>query len=381
MLLALGSLVALLIAEASMRVFAPTFSPLSFDLFYRDRDGQLRLEPLARRQHAHPEWNVSVQINREGFRDIDARPGGEQPLALALGDSLTFGWGVEYEDAFLTRLERAMGGPQTGLRIIKTGTPGTGTTDQLALLRNLLPQYPKVDMVLLGFNVGNDFTDVAEGGASQFDVVDGLLVRRGAAGTGLGPLARTTRWLKRKSYVVQLGAQWLWHRERRRTNAIAVQDRPHAGLAQRDPWLQQFNQIHLREPFPARLQQGVDSALAAFTGMQQLARGHDARFLLLVIPRSIQVYDTDRERYAKAFGAAPAEWDMERPQRILAEWARHNGAEALDLLPALRQAASATSERLYYFPDSHLTSAGHRVVAEQLHAYLTQHPLAAPGSR
>ncbi len=380
MLLALGSLVALLLAEASMRVFVPTFSPLSFDLFYRDRDGQLRLEPLARRQHAHPEWNVSVQINREGFRDIDARAGGAQPLVLALGDSLTFGWGVDYKDTFLTRLEGSMGGPQAGVRVMKTGIPGTGTTDQLALLRNLLPQHRRVDMVMLGFNVGNDFTDVAEGGASQFDVVDGLLVRRGETGAGQGLFARAKGWLKRKSYVAQLAAQWLWQRERLRTETTAVRDRPHAGLAKRDYWLQQFNQIHMRDPFPARLQQGVDSTLAALTQIQQLARGRGGRFLLLAIPRSIQVYDTDRQRYAEAFGAGSAEWDMERPQRILAEWARQQGAESLDLLPALRQAAASSSERLYYFPDSHLTAAGHRVVAEQLHAYLTQHPLAAPRS-
>ncbi|MGI8620141.1 MAG: hypothetical protein ACR2L6_13790, partial [Gemmatimonadaceae bacterium] len=208
--MALGCLVALLIAEASMRLFVPTFSPLSFDLFYRAGDGQLRLQPLARRQHAHPEWNVAVQINRDGFRDIDARPAGGQPLILTLGDSLTFGWGVEYEDAFLTRLEASTGGPQAGVRVMKAGIPGTGTSDQLELLRSLLPQHPRIDLVMVGFNIGNDFTDVAEGGATQFDVVDGLLVRRGENGTGQGLGARTKSWLKRKSYVVQLAAQWLW---------------------------------------------------------------------------------------------------------------------------------------------------------------------------
>lgn len=376
-LLAAAVLVGLLIAEASMRLFMPTFSPLSFDLFYRTGDGQLRLQPLARRQHAHPEWNVAVQINRDGFRDIDARPADRQPLVVSLGDSLAFGWGVEYEDAFVTRLEASMGGPQTGVRVIKAGIPGTGPTDQLALLRSLLPNHRRVDMVMLSFNVGNDFTDVTEGGASQFDVVNGLLARRSETGTGQGRFVRTKNWLKRKSYVAQLAAQWLWRGERRRTETTAVRDRPHPGLAKRDHWLQQFNQIHLREPFPERLQQGVDLTLEVLTEIHQVARGRDARFLLLVIPRSIQVYDSDRQRYAEAFGAAPGEWDMERPQRILAEWARRQGTESLDLLPALRQAASASPERLYYFPDSHLTKAGHRVVSEQLRLYLAQRPLAA----
>lgn len=376
-LMALGALAALLIAEASMRVFMPTFSPLSFDLFYRAGDGQLRLQPLARRQHGHPEWKVAVHINREGFRDVDARPADGQPVVLALGDSLAFGWGVEYEDAFLTRLEASMGGPQTGVRVMKAGIPGTGTNDHLALLRTLLPHHPRVDMVMLSFNVGNDFTDVAEGGASQFDVVDGLLVRRSETGTGQGPLTRAKNWVKRKSYVAQLGAQWLWQRERRRAETIAVRDRSHDGLAHRDYWLQQFIQIHLREPFPERLQKGIDSTLAALTQMQHLARERDARFLLVLIPRSIQVYDSDKQRYAEAFGLAPADWDMDRPQRILAEWARQQGAESLDLLPALRQAASSSSERLYYFPDSHVTKAGHRVVSEQLRQYLAQRPLAA----
>lgn len=377
LLMAVSAAVALLIVEGALRVFMPTFSPLTFDLFYRGADGQLRLQPLARRQHAHPEWNVAIQTNREGFRDSDEAPADGQPLILGLGDSLTFGWGVECHEAYLTRLETSLGGPRGGVRVIKTGIPGTGTTDHLAMLRTLLAKHRRVDLVLAAFYVGNDFNDVAEGGARQFDVVDGLLVRRGETGEGPGPFTRGKNWLKRHSYAAQLAAQWLWERERRRTEQTDVRDRPHSGLAQRDYWLQQYTLIHLRDPLPARLQQGVDGALAALGEMRQLARERGARFVLLVIPRSIQIYDSDRERYAAAFGAAPEAWDMDRPQRILAEWARRNDVEAIDPLPAMRQAASQGAPRLYFFPDSHLTREGHRVIAEQLQQHLAQRPLAA----
>ena len=373
LLMAVSALVALLLVEGVMRVFVPAPSPLAFDLFYRGADGQLRLRPLSYRQHSHPEWNVAVNINREGFRDSDAPPAPGKPVILSLGDSFAFGWGVEYPEVFSTRLEAALGGPAEA-RVLKAAVPGTGTTDHLALLRELLPKHPRVGTVLLGFYVGNDFTDVTEGGAAQFDVVDGLLVRRGEGGKSPGAVAAAKGWLKRKSEVAQLAARWQWERERRQAVNVDVRDRPHGGLAGRDHWLQQYTQVHLREPFPPKLQQGVHATLTALGEMQRLARERGARFLLVVIPRSIQVHEIDKQRYAEAFAVAPDEWDMDRPQRILADWARQQGAESLDVLPALRDAASSGSERMYYFPDSHLTAAGHRVIAEQLRHYLARRP-------
>jgi hypothetical protein len=181
-------------------------------------------------------------------------------------------------------------------------------------------------------------------------------------------------YLKRHSHLAQWVAQQLWIYQARRTAALPVEDREHAALASGDPWLRDFVQIHLRDT-PAHLQQGIDGTLEALTEMQKASADAGARFVLLVIPRSIQVYESDRIRYEQAFRISAAEWDLDRPTRLLQAWAAEHQAELIDALPALRRAAAASPARLYYFPDSHMTAAGHAVVAAELSRYFAAHPL------
>jgi hypothetical protein len=368
-----SGLAGLAIAEIALRTVAADYSPITFDVYSRDADGQLRLEPGARRQHTTPEWSVAIEITQDGFRGpADPGSSGDRPVLLALGDSFAFGWGVEAGETFLARTGRSLAEGGQRVRIFNAAVPGTGTTDQLALLTRLLrTESPSV--VLAGFYAGNDFQDVADGGAAQFDVVDGLLVRRGLEG---GAFDRLRAWVKRKSYVAQVLARQWWIAEQRRTSAEPVASRAHPGLEQRDTALRQFMQIHLREPLPAALAAGVDGTRAALDEMRRLSEARGARFVVLVVPRNVQVYEDDRRRYETAFGIAPDGWDLDRPQAILAAWASSRGVEYVDPLPALRREA-ASGPRLYYFPDSHLTARGHAAIAAVLSQYFAAHPLPA----
>jgi hypothetical protein len=358
--LCLGLLFALGIGELASRVLVPTYAPIAFDVYRKDARGQLRLQPLARRQHASPEWSVRIETNAAGFRDTEAPPRPGQPVVIVLGDSMAFGWGVEAAAAFPARLEVTLR-PEDA-RVLNAAIPGTGPTDQLALLPELL-ERTRADVVVLAFFVGNDFDDVASGGAAQYDIVDGLLVLRGQPH---GAVRRLSAWLKRKSRLAQLVAERLWLLEMRRNEDVPVERREHPALGRQDAFLRRFVQIHGREPLPPRLENGVAETLAALESMRQLANSRGARFVLAAIPRSIQVYDADRRRYEQAFGVRPEDWDMDRPQRILREWATgRDGVELVDLLPVFRNAAPS-SPRFYFFPDSHMTTAGHAVTAADL---------------
>lgn len=367
-----GPLLGLAVTELALRTIVPTYSPITFDIFYRDSKGQLRLKADQRRRHASPEWNVLVETNAAGFRDTPEPPRPGERLVLSLGDSMSFGWGVEYKEAFPARLETLLSqsaGPP--FRVIKASIPGTGTTDQLALLSELVETTP-VDVVLLAFFVGNDFHDVEAGGASQYDIIDGLLVPKDASQS----LSRHMRsWVKRKSYAAQLIAQQFWRLERHRTAAVPVERRAHAGLARRDPGLRDTLELHLRQGPDEKLAGGIESTLSALSEMQDVARRHGARFVLLVIPRSFQVHEEDKQRWQEAYGLRDEDWDMDRPQRLLRDWARGSGAELIDPLTALRGEAGQGRGRLYFFPDSHLNATGHAVVADRLARYFRERPV------
>jgi lysophospholipase L1-like esterase len=374
----LGLLGALVVGEIALRTVVRTYSPITFDIFYRDGAGQVRLQPHARRRHASPEWNVLVETNSRGFRDAEAPPRPGQPVVLSLGDSMSFGWGVESGEAFPARLEAALGGPDR-VRVLKASLPGTGTTDHLALLRDLTAER-RADVVLLSFFVGNDFHDVAAGGTAQYDVVDGLLVPKGS--TAPSALRGLQAWVKRKSYVAQLAAQQLWRVEQRRAEAVPAERRAHAGLAGRDPKLREYLELHLRDDLDPALEAGIGKTADALSEMQALTRRQGARLVIAVVPRSFQAHEEDRRRWQDAYGLREDDWDMDRPQRILAAWAAAHGAELVDLLPALRDAARQGRGRLFFFPDSHLNANGHAVAAEALARHFRERPIharAGPG--
>ncbi|MCI0345877.1 MAG: SGNH/GDSL hydrolase family protein, partial [Chloroflexi bacterium] len=79
-------------------------------------------EPGGTADLLQPEFRVRYRINRFGYRDRldrrEARTPGVPRVAL-LGDSFAAGWGVEFEDGFASRLERA-----TGIEVINSAKNG-----------------------------------------------------------------------------------------------------------------------------------------------------------------------------------------------------------------------------------------------------------------
>ena len=130
-----------------LRMFKPDGTP--------DLDGVL----LAHKPGAFAAFHdFEVRINRLGFRGpeiADKKPEGVTRI-LALGDSVTFGWGVNDTDTYVRRLEGALNRREDARRyeVINAGHLMFDTTQELALLRERgLPLDP--DIVLLTFVVND----------------------------------------------------------------------------------------------------------------------------------------------------------------------------------------------------------------------------------
>jgi len=91
---------------------------------------------------------VTVETNSLGFREkeypVERRPGVKR--IVVLGDSYTFGTGVEFKDIFTKRLEAAL----NGVEVIGFGVPGYNTTNELATLREVAARF-KPDLVIVGY--------------------------------------------------------------------------------------------------------------------------------------------------------------------------------------------------------------------------------------
>ena len=157
LVLACASVLALALAlEAALRAFWPQDLPFFSSLFFEDPAVGMRHVPLTRAPMASDTGQpVQVRINSRGYR------GREYPWdsaagfrILGLGDSFTFGYGVEEDDAYLARLERALADRR--VEVINAGLAGMGPDNEARLLAADGPGL-RPDLVLVGFYVGNGY--------------------------------------------------------------------------------------------------------------------------------------------------------------------------------------------------------------------------------
>lgn len=146
----LSILIALLSLELSLRMLDPWGARRMFDDFAvywpEVRANTQRSYWLPPGTYSYPRgWQA--MILSDGSRRVPATRPDARCVLVLLGDSVTFGWGLNDGDTWANDLAKAL----PDVRMINTGTNGYNTTDALHTLRT----YPGVDAYLY-FYVGND---------------------------------------------------------------------------------------------------------------------------------------------------------------------------------------------------------------------------------
>ena len=282
--------------------------------------------------HAVQEFRHDAVLNSLDLRDAEIGPKAPGELrVLALGDSFTYGLGVEEPQTFVRRTEALLrdrareSGLGATIRVINGGVGG-GPFRQEKWLREvgfgLAP-----DLVVHAFFIGNDVYDAIawqrSGGASEQPA-------RGARGS------------LHKSVLLD----WTWGRLAR----LPVLDRFMFAVGLR---YQDYG-MHLRE-IPQVERQGWDLVRGVFTEEIRELRERDVPLLVMIIPTSAQVRHGDKR---------PPEQDNELPNRIMTEFLAGQGVEYLDLLPLI--SSQPDKDRFYYMLDLHWTELGHRFAADAL---------------
>lgn len=158
----LGLTVAYGLAEIAVRIISPqeTGPPrFAFD----SELGNIPVPHQKARRHYPGVYDFSYSNNSLGFRgsrEFGPKKPGELRLLL-LGDSFTYGFGVNDDQTFASQLERDLRDQQIDAEVINAGCPGKGTDYELKLFQTVGAKL-QPDVTVLCF-FPNDFDDNARG--------------------------------------------------------------------------------------------------------------------------------------------------------------------------------------------------------------------------
>ncbi len=105
--------------------------------------------PHAKAKYETLEFTYTVETNNIGIRDYDVEPGTRGDIrVVVLGDSYTYGWGVDLQDTWVKRLEARFREQGRNIEFLNLGRPGACPKDYAMLAERALPLL-KPDLVIV----------------------------------------------------------------------------------------------------------------------------------------------------------------------------------------------------------------------------------------
>ncbi|MBI3449108.1 MAG: SGNH/GDSL hydrolase family protein [Acidobacteria bacterium] len=344
LILALGSLLfTAVVAEIALRVFPPP----SLDkrailsevgrmvppyLMLPDPEIGWVLAPNFRGEGHGPGWKVTLATNSLGLRDREYAAEDTADHVVVVGDSYTFGFGVEAEETFPKVAEEELRAtPLAGMEVVNAGVSGYGPFEEAAFLRRVVPKF-RPRAVVQAFFEGNDVRNAIEYPLRFKMGPEGYLHRE-----GWDPFATPLSYLA--TYAAMKGR-------------------------------------NVGEKLATR--RGIELSHQAILDARRYAEQSGARYLLLLLP------DVRSERAGRSWALRAYDAALGSGGDINAgmeSFARDHGVDVLNLSALFDSAPDAPPLRFSW--DGHFTRDGHRLagreLARRLQSLLAASAAGAPG--
>src|SRR5262249_48739712 len=123
------------------------------------RDGKFfSFTPYSQFDVSHVEYNNVAHIDEFGGRRLPFRSGRNLKLLPLLGDSFTFGVGVEDEETFASKLATRL----PAFRVLNLGVPGSGLNEEITIIKLRHDNLNRPMHYIIFFFLGNDFLDILQ---------------------------------------------------------------------------------------------------------------------------------------------------------------------------------------------------------------------------
>jgi lysophospholipase L1-like esterase len=371
----LSTTVSLLATEVILRSFYPrrTAEVLSgaYPAMFKGSEVlPYRLRENYQGRLATVDFDTRVRINSLGYRGEDFTVAkNDARRVLVIGDSFTFGWGVNDQDTYPVRLQRLLSEDAPGKRVevINAGFAACYSPDTYYLYLKTEGLALEPDLIIVGLFVGNDldsqfafeneWVEKDAGGLParirnvDLHVVDNYLMPRHV------PLRYRTPLLSR-SHVFQ-GLFDIWWELAPKIKAWLPGSVATTVYAQA-PGADEGVPYIYRRQYSERTEGVFNRVRSLLAAMHRLAADRGIPIYVMVIPEGAQMSPN-------AYGLQA---DIEKPQKQLAGFFESEGIRYLDLLPVLREKSGG---RPLYFPhDGHWNELGNELAAEALAGFVSK---------
>ncbi len=293
--------------------------------------------------HTTYEYTYHIKTNSWGIRDREfSKQELECKKILLLGDSMTYGQGVEVEDTFPKIIEKRLSKINPNLLVINGGGKGTSTVGQFESLKELMDKhffYAIGFCFFLGNDADNNYEDI-----NKAEKARRIFERKGR----IYPIKE---WL--------FGNSILYNYVYYKLKLMAYKMRLIPSFV---------GQNQLKKEYTERGKKGWDITFSIIDEIKQyFDRNKKTRLFFVLLPQDFQV-DPEKQRN---YGLTQDEYDFLKPNRLLKTFLLKNSISYLDTTQAFINHYQIKSYKKLFFPiDRHFNKSGHKLVANLLSSFL-----------
>jgi len=377
----LSASVCVLASELFLRVLFPqsTYNRLlaSSPRMFRESDlFPYEMIPSYKGKLIREEFETTITLNSMEYRsrefNVDKRG---RFRVLVVGDSFTFGWGVEDNETYPARIEKIVANEhhRNDVEVINASF-AAGSPDIYYLFIKERGLQLKPDLILIGFFVGNDIVDRREFVQVEWTKTDreGLPLQI----KSLDSEVENGRWVKkqkRRQLIYRLPIL-------RNSHLFHLLVSSGRGLkrllkSESERLLETFNPYIYDATYSERTRAAVQRTQTLFRAMAKLAASQKVPLAVIMIPAREQVHAEQLHREVRRSR------DLDKPQRVFGAFFDAEHIPYLDLLPGLR--AKAQGNEFYFRYDLHWNAKGHEFAAGTISTFLVDNSLlrASNGAR
>jgi lysophospholipase L1-like esterase len=295
---------------------------------------------------------VEVVINSHGWRDSEysfEKPDGVTRI-MVVGDSVAFGYGIQFENIFTKVLERELNGQRPNIyQVVSLAGAAANTYLQKKMIKDNVPIYTP-DLVILALNV-NDIVPAElfkkPKGNGDFDVSRSI--------------SRSVLRLRKTLDETFRSHSHLYFVFRERMKAILRK------FAISSPSMVPVAAFDIESDYGIAAWRDTSAALLEIASD---LRQRKVRFVIAILPVEMQLSEEIADIYRREYGFVFADSLVAgRPQEIISQFALGHRIACIDLLPALRRDPEKRKFFRVYGGSIdwvHPNRLGHWIIAEEL---------------